>query len=128
MSMVLDMTLDDEQIRDLEAADLLAREAKAIYDNARLIREREIRRVAAEGGTYREIGQVAGVAYQRVAQIVTGHEPPTRDEFDHLDYPCPKCGAEVGQLCEGKAKHYAHVERSRLAFDAFIDKHPELGQ
>lgn len=127
MSTIVDMTLTDEQIAALEAADLWTRDAKAIYDNARLNREREIRRVAAEGGTYREIGKVAGVAYQRVAQIVTGGEPPSRDRDDILRFECPKCGAKVGEDCDGKAAPYGHAERGELAIAAFDAQHPELG-
>lgn len=127
MSTVLDMTLTDGQIEALERADLLTREAKVIYANARLIREREIRRIAAEGGTYREIGKVAGVAYQRVAQIVSGREPAYRPQNDHLNHECPKCGAEVGQPCEGKDTWSAHGDRHDLAIAAFLEAHPELG-
>jgi hypothetical protein len=121
------MTLTDQQITDLEAADLLAREAKALYDNARLVREREIRRVAAEGGTYRDIATVAGVAYQRVAQIVTSKTPPTRPRNDHLRFECPRCGAGVGEPCEGKDRWQAHGQRHDVAIAAFRAEHPELG-
>lgn len=121
------MTLTDQQIEDLQAADLTTREAKAIYDNARLIREREIRRIAAEGGTYREIGKISGVAYQRVAQIVSGREPSYRRENDHLEHECPKCGAEAGEPCEGKMTHEAHLARHHLALEVFLEANPELG-
>lgn len=121
------MTLTDAQINDLQDADLLTREAKALYDNARLTREREIRRVAAEGGTYRAIGEVAGVAYQRVAQIVTGGEGPTRPANHHLEFECPRCGAAPGEACEGRRKVSAHMERHHAAQDAFLAAHPELG-
>lgn len=121
------MTLTDVQIETLQGADLLVREAKAMYDNARLIREREIRLVAAEGGTYREIGEVAGVAYQRVAQIVTGDKPITRPQNDHLEHACPRCGADVGEACDGKLRFESHAERINVAYEAFAAKHPELG-
>lgn len=119
--------LTDEHIAALERADLLTREAKAMYDNARLVREREIRRVAAEGGTYREIASVAGVAYQRVAQIVSGKKPPTRPQNDHLDHECPKCGAAVGEKCDGWPRIDGHLERHHAAQAAFAEEHPEVG-
>lgn len=121
------MELTDQQIEDLQAADLLTREAKVMYENARLTREREIRRIAAEGGTYREIARVVGVAYQRVAQIVTGGDPPHRPENDHLNFECPRCGAAIGEPCEGKGRWEAHIQRSHVAYDAFVEQHPEVG-
>lgn len=121
------MNLTDQQIIDLERADLITREAKAFYDNARHAREAEIRRIAAAGATYREIAEVAGVAYQRVAQIVTGKNAPYRDVRDHLRFECPKCGAGVDEACEGKTLAYAHIERHEAAYKAFAAAHPELG-
>lgn len=120
------MTLSDEQIRELEQADLAVRTAKALYDHARDERTRSIRRIAAEGGTYREIGERSGVAYQRVAQLVTGKEPPMRDRDDELRYDCPKCGAKVGDRCDHPAGG-THYERYIQAIQAFRDEHPELG-
>lgn len=123
----LDMTIDDDHITSLQNAALAVREAKALYDMARLHREREIRRVAAEGGTYREIGEVAGVAYQRVAQIVTGHEPPYREKNDELNFPCRTCGAAIGEECDAKAGVRTHQDRIDQALAAFRLEHPELG-
>lgn len=126
-STLLDMTLTDTQIKVLQHADLAVREARAVYDNARLYRDRAIRLVAAEGGTYRDIGKVSGVAYQRVAQIVSGRPPATRSQDSHLDFECPKCGAAVGERCEGKVASSAHLERHHLAIAALHERHPELG-
>lgn len=119
--------LTDQQIRDLEDADLRSREAKALYENARLIREREIRRVAAEGGTYREIAKATGVAYQRVAQIVTGREPVSREPNDYLQFECPTCGAQAGEVCDGKRVFQAHAERHDVAIAAFRERNPQQG-
>ena len=120
------MTLTDAQIEALQSADFATRTAKSLYDNARTLREREIRRVAAEGGTYREIARVSGVAYQRVAQIVTGRDAPTLEWDTFLQHDCPACGATVGVRCTG-ARGYAHRERYAAAYDAFLEQHPEVG-
>lgn len=125
MSKLLDMTLRDDHIEALERADLNVREAKAIYENARALRDREIRRVAAEGGSYREISGVSGVAHQRVAQVVTGREPVYRETNDHLKFKCPKCGASAGKACEGMGLARAHEARHALALEDFIRRHPE---
>lgn len=126
VSTVLDMTLSDEQVQELERLDLTVREAKVLYDNARAVREQAIRRIAAEGGTYREIGARAGVAYQRVAQIVTGRQPPAMNPYDTMDVPCRRCGAGGSEPCDGRPVGF-HAERHADRLRAFEEAHPELG-
>jgi hypothetical protein len=121
------MTISDEDAALLEELDLKVREAKAQYDHVRLLRDREIRRVAAEGGTYREIAERAGVVYQRVAKLVTGKPPKMREQNDELLFACPHCGAEPGDPCEGKSLYRHHIQRSHEAIRAFEARNPEQG-
>lgn len=111
-SRVLDMTLTDEQATTLGLAADIVRSAKEAYDEARAEREDAIRSIAAEGASYRDIAEYAGISYQRIFQILG--EPDTRLTMkDTIEAFCPCCMAKPGEPCTGSDGRFHRMRHER---------------
>lgn len=127
------MELTDAQIATLRLAANTVKSAKEAYDEARSERETAIRAMAAEGASYRDIAEHAGISYQRIFQILG--EPDTRLRMgDTIEAFCPCCFAKPGEPCtgnQGKFHHNRHERRQAIhmgQIDDVVPGEPTYGE
>jgi hypothetical protein len=131
------MALDEELVRDAEAARARLLESQHAAERARADYHLAIRRLHAAGGSLREIAEVLRLSHQRVHQIIDEADQPTRRWWRRRGRqqqppgPCSFCGRshkQVARLIAGPGVFICERcvgHASRLATDAAVDDRAE---
>ena len=132
------MSLDEELVREAEAARARLLEAQHAAEQARADYHHAIRRLHAAGGSLREIAEVLRLSHQRVHQIIDEAAEPTRPWWRRRGQgwrgpagSCSFCGRSRGEgarliagpgvfICDRCAAH-----ATRLSPNAPLDDHAE---